>query len=148
MSLETQNFVPPEDRWLTVSAYRKGMGANTDTLLIDTETGSFREVTTSEDSYDEPEGVFPDGQFTLTESAPHGGDPWPAIDLYKTALDGSGEQQRLTHFADFKGFKASQGIVSDDGRWMCFQIGAKAAEAGAGYGIFLFDLRLAEDDKW
>ena len=36
------------------------------------------------------------------------------------ALDGSGYAGRLTHFSDDPGFKASNPVVSDDGRFVAF----------------------------
>jgi hypothetical protein len=66
------------------------------------------------------------------------------IDIYKLKLDGSGEMQRLTFFSDYAGYKASQGVVSDDGNFLCFQIGKSGDEAGVGYGFFIMDLREAE----
>jgi 2-keto-4-pentenoate hydratase len=58
-------------------------------------------------------------------------------------LDGSGAMQRLTHFSDFPGFKGTQGVISDDGRLLCYQIGKRGDEAGVGYGLFLMDLQAA-----
>ena len=138
--LETQNFVPPENRKITVSGYKLGGGNNTDTFLLDLDTTELTNITNSPSSYDEPEGIFPDGRFTLVEHGSSEKSAWPLIDLYKLSLDGSGELQRLTHFTDGPGWKASQGVVSDDGRSMLFQIGKSGDEAGRGYGVFLYDL--------
>jgi hypothetical protein len=69
---------------------------------------------------------------------------WPLIDIYKLKLDGSGEMQRLTYFTEYKGYKASQGVVSDDGKYLCFQIGKSGDEAGVGYGFFIMDLKEAK----
>ena len=143
-SLETQDFVPPEDRLLLFSAYQIEDGSNTDTMVVDTETGEFENLTRSPDYYDEPEGVFPDGLHTCVEHAPSRGSDWPLCDIFKLKLDGSGRMQRLTHFSDFKGYKGTQGVVSDDGRYLCFQIGKSGDEAGVGYGFFVMDLKAAE----
>ena len=62
------------------------------------------------------------------------------IDLWKLALDGSGTLTRLTYFSDFPGYKASNGVVSDDGRYLAFQMGKAGEAAGIGHGIFIFDL--------
>jgi len=59
-SLETQDFTGPEDTTLIFSVYQINNGNNTDTFIVDTETGEFRNLTRSPDHYDEPEGVFPD----------------------------------------------------------------------------------------
>ncbi|MEQ8784823.1 MAG: sulfatase-like hydrolase/transferase [Pirellulaceae bacterium] len=144
-SLETQNFVPPDDEKLIFSVYRLEGGNNTETFLVDTATGDWRNLTQSPDYYDEPEGVFPDGLHTCVEHAPSKRSPWPLCDIYKLKLDGSGRMQRLTHFSDFHGYKASQGVVSDDGKRLCFQIGKSGDEAGVGYGFFVMDLEAAAE---
>jgi|GEM_PF-191828 len=144
-SLETQNWIPPEDTKLIFCVYQIEDGNNTDTYVVDTETGEFQNLTQSPGYYDEPEGVFPDGQHTCVEHGPSKHTAWPLLDLFKLKLDGSGEMQRLTYFSDFKGFKATQGVVSDDGRYLCFQIGKSGDEAGVGYGFFIMDLKAAAE---
>jgi len=144
-SLETQSFVPPDDRQLTFSVYQIDDGNNTDTYLLNLETGAYRNLTRSPGYYDEPEGIFPDGKHTCVEHGPSKHTAWPMIDIFKLRLDGYGEMQRLTYFSDFQGYKASQGIVSDDGRYLCFQIGKSGDEAGVGYGFFVMDLEAAAD---
>jgi len=142
-SLETQSLVPPEDVMVTFTAYTINEGNNTDVYMVDSETGEFRTVTNSTCCYDEAEGIFPDGLHTLVEHANSEEKAWPLIDLYKLKLDGSGEMQRLTHFTDYKGFKANQGVISDDGKYMSFQIGKDNTEPGAGFGFLIMDLEQA-----
>ncbi|MFH0758120.1 MAG: hypothetical protein V2B15_12605 [Bacteroidota bacterium] len=145
-SLETQNLVPPEDTRLTFAVYTIEDGKNTEAFLLDTETGLYTNLTKSPCCYDEPEGVFPDGQYTCVEHGPSRESAWPLIDLFKLRLDGSGEMQRLTYFTDVKGYKASQGVVSDDGKYLCFQIGKADQEAGVGFGFYIMDLEAAKND--
>jgi len=145
--IETQNFVPPQNRKITVSGYRLDGTNNTDTYLFDIETGGLENITNSPDSYDEPEGIFPDGKHTLVEHGSSAESAWPLIDLFKLALDGSGKLERLTCFTEWAGWKASQGIVSEDGRYMLFQIGKSGDEAGRGYGIFLYDFEKAKGNE-
>ncbi|MCB1085496.1 MAG: prolyl oligopeptidase family serine peptidase [Verrucomicrobiae bacterium] len=142
--IETQNFIPPADRAITLSAYQLGGTKNTDTFTFNLETGELVNRSNSPDFYDEPEGIFPDGRHTLVEHADSKTSAWPLVDLYKLSLDGSGTLERLTRFAEFPGYKASQGVVSDDGRQMIFQIGKSGDEAGQGYGFFLYDFEKAE----
>jgi hypothetical protein len=142
-SLEAQSFVPDDDTKLTFSAYRINEGNNTDTYVLDTQTGEVQNMTDSPSYYDEPEGMFPDGEYTCVEHGYSVAKPWPMIDIYKLKLDGSGEMQRLTYFSDYEGYKASQAVVSDDGNWLCFQIGKSGDEAGVGYGFFVMDLQKA-----
>ena len=55
-----------------------------------------------------------------------------------SALDGTGKNfTRLTRFNDYEGWKASNPVVSTDGRLMAFQVARTADEAGVGYGILL-----------
>lgn len=142
-SLETQNLVPPDDKKVTFAVYTIENGNNTDVYMVDSESGEYMAMTDSPCCYDEPEGIFPDGLYTCVEHAPSDKSAWPLIDLYKLKLDGSGEMQRLTHFTDYKGYKASQGVVSDDGKYLCFQIGKDGQEAGVGFGFFIMDLEEA-----
>ena len=142
-SLEVQSLVPPKDVKVTFSAYTINNGNNTDVYMVDSESGDFKAITNSPCCYDEPEGIFPDGKYTCVEHAPSDKSAWPLLDLYKLKLDGSGEMQRLTYFTEYKGYKASQGVVSDDGKYLCFQIGKDGQEAGVGFGFYIMDLEKA-----
>jgi Tol biopolymer transport system component len=63
------------------------------------------------------------------------------IDIWKLRLDGTGKDfTRLTHFNDYEGWKASNPVVSTDGRFMAFQVAKTSDEAGVGYGICLMRL--------
>lgn len=138
-TLETQNYRPPEEKELIFSAYTEG-GRKCDVCVVDLATRKVTNLTQSPAIYDEPEGVFPDGGATLVEcDAQKPGGPGN-IDLWKLALDGSGTYTRLTFFTDFPGYKASNGVVSDDGRWLAFQMGKAGEAAGIGHGIFVYDL--------
>jgi Tol biopolymer transport system component len=97
--------------------------------------------------YDEPEGIFPDGKHTLVECDRHSGKGSWHIDLYKLALDGSGRTERLTFFNDYPAYKASNPVVSDDGRFIAFQLARSDEAAGVGHGILVFDLATYERTK-
>ncbi len=84
---------------------------------------------------------FPRRRFTVVESAPSRGKPWVMVELWKLALDGSGAKKRLTHFTEYKGTAADNAVVSDDGRYVAFQMGRRGAESGEGFGLFLLDLQ-------
>lgn len=141
--IETQSFIPPDDRRITTTAYLLGGSPNTETFALDLETGALENLSRSPQSYDEAEGIFPDGRHTTVEHAPHRGNPWPLLDLFELTLDGSGRFERLTYFSDYAGWKGTQGVISDDGRFMLFQIGKAGDEAGRGYGVFLYDFEKA-----
>jgi hypothetical protein len=114
---------------------------------IDLKTGQVENMSKQPGMYNEPEGIFPDGRYTLVEAdrqvrtlGGRGGSR--QIDIWKLRLDGSGKDfQRLTRFNDYEGFKASNPVVSTDGRFMAFQVARSADEAGVGYGILRYWLK-------
>jgi hypothetical protein len=136
-TLETQNFVPPDEQQLTFSMYGY---QGTDVGLLDLATKKVKNLTDSPGEYDEPEGVFPDGKFTLVECDKQNKRGSHYVDLWKLRLDGGGYAERLTFFSDYEGYKASNPVVSDDGRFIAFQMAKSKDDAGVGYGIFVLDL--------
>ncbi|HET7212823.1 MAG TPA: hypothetical protein VFL79_04505 [Terriglobia bacterium] len=139
-SLETQNFRPPDEKELTFSAYGY---QGTEVMGINLETGKITNYSQSP-TYEEPEGIFPDGEYTCVESNRHIGKGGSQnIDIYKLRLDGSAKFERLTYFNDHPGYKASNPVVSDDGRYMAFQMAKVGDPAGVGRGIFVYDFTKA-----
>jgi len=139
-TMETQNFRPPGETELTFSAY--GF-QGTDVAGIDLVTKKVTNYSNSPGQYDEPEGVFPDGQFTLVECDKQNLKGPGNVDLWKLKLDGSGVYERLTYFSDYPGFKASNPVVSDDGKFIAFQMAKSREAAGVGHGIFVYDIEKA-----
>lgn len=142
--LETQNFRPPDEKELIFSAYEY---QGTDVMGLDIETGKVVNYSKAPDQYDEPEGIFPDGKHTLVECDKHIRKGIHYNDIYKLALDGSGQTERLTFFADYPGYKSTNPVVSDDGRYMAFQFAKRGDLAGVGRGILIFDLEMYEKTK-
>jgi hypothetical protein len=138
-TMEPQNFRRPQETELTFSAYMEG-GRKSDVCLIDLVTHKVTNLTHSPDVYDEPEGIFPDGSATLVECDAQNKLGPGHIDLWKLALDGSGTYTRLTHFSDHSDYKASNPVVSDDGKFIAFQMGRAGEAAGVGHGLFVYDL--------
>ena len=138
-SVETQNFRPPDEKELIFSAYMENYRYS-DVAGLNLETGRIINYTNSPKVYDEPEGIFPDGKYTLVECDRHNPKGTQYIDIYKLALDGSNQMERLTHFADYPGYKASNPVVSDDGRFIAFQYARMGDQAGVGRGILVFDI--------
>ncbi len=134
--IEVQNFIPPDETAITFSAYGY-MG--TEVMTLNLETGNITNMSKADNQYDEPEGIFPDGKYTLVECDRETG----GIDIYKLKLDGSGELKRIIFFSDYEGYKSSNPVVSDDGKYMAFQIARQTDLAGVGYGIFLMDMEKA-----
>jgi hypothetical protein len=141
-TVEPQNFRPPEERELIFSAYDYQEG---EVFGVDLRTGVLRNYSNGPGIYDEPEGVFPSGEHTTVESDHH--DPeaegFDRADIYRLALDGSGRMERITRFAEVPTYRSSNPVVSDDGRYMAFQMGRSGVAAGTGYGIFLYDFERA-----
>ena len=138
-TMEVQNFRGPDEKELIFSAYTKG-GGGSDVCGINLETKQVVKYTDSTDTYDEPEGIFPDGRHTLVECDQQNHLGTGHIDLWRLKLDGSGEYKRLTFFSDYPGYKCSNPVVSDDGRFISFQMGKAGDAAGVGHGIFVYDL--------
>ncbi len=136
-TLETQNYRPPEDRELTFSAYGY---QGTEVVGIDLITKKVTNYSNAPGQYDEPEGIFPDGKHTLVECDKQNLKGSGYVDLWKLKLDGSGAYERLTYFSDYPGYKASNPVVSDDGRFVAFQMANSREAAGVGHGIFVLDL--------
>ena len=141
-TMETQNYRPREEKELIFSAYTDG-GQKCDVVGINLQTKKITKYTDTPDIYDEPEGIFPDGSATLVECDSQNKRGPGNIDLWKLALDGSGTYTRLTYFSESPGYKASNGVVSDDGRYIAFQMGKAGEAAGIGHGIFVLDLEKA-----
>jgi Tol biopolymer transport system component len=146
--LEAQDFFG-DDRKLTYSCYEPEGKASAWT--IDLATGERVNQTAAIGFYNEPEGLFPDGEHTCVESDHQSrafGDPasFRNIDIWKLRLDGTGKSfTRLTTFNDHEGWKASNPVVSRDGRFMAFQVARTADEAGVGYGILLMRFDRSSD---
>jgi len=139
--VETQNLRPPDEKELIFSAYGY---QGTEVCGVNLKSGKVVNYSNAPGQYDEPEGIFPDGKYTLVECDKHCGKGTQYIDLYKLALDGSGKTQRMTFFSDYPGYKASNPVVSDDGRYIAFQVAKQGDAAGVGRGILIFDIEKFE----
>lgn len=142
--LETQNFRPPAEKELIFSAYGY---QGSEVMGLNIASGEVINYSNAPDQYDEPEGIFHDGQFTTVECDKHNTKGIHFNDIYKLALDGSGNMERITHFADYKGYKSTNPVISDDGKFMAFQYAREGDPAGVGRGILIMDLHLYETSK-
>ncbi|HEX4264236.1 MAG TPA: hypothetical protein VH597_07845 [Verrucomicrobiae bacterium] len=143
-TMETQNFRPTDEKELTFSAYGY---QGTDVMGVDLISKKVTNYSNSPGQYDEPEGIFPDGQFTLVECDKQNHKGPGFVDLWKLKLDGSGSYERLTYFSDYPGFKASNPVVSDDGKFIAFQMAMSREAAGVGHGIFVYDIEKAKNTR-
>jgi hypothetical protein len=146
--LEAQDFYD-NDTKMTFTCYQtSGLGPGDEILAssmgIDLKTGRVTNFSNAPGTYNECEGIFPDGRYTCVEGdrqvAQLGGNHGSHnIDIYKLRLDGTGKDfVRLTNFNDYEGWKASNPVVSTDGKFMAFQVAHTTDEAGVGYGIVLY----------
>jgi hypothetical protein len=139
--LEAQDFFDNDSK-LSFVCYEPGDRASV--MTIDLKTKSVTNHSKPLGWYNETEGIFPDGQFTCVESdrqcSTLGGKRGSGnIDIWKMKLDGTAKNfVRLTHFNDYEGGKASNPVVSSDGKFMAFQSARTTDPAGVGYGLLLY----------
>lgn len=143
-TIEAQDFYD-DNRKMTFTCYEpKGLAS---VMSIDLDSGKVENMSKAPGTYNECEGIYPDGLYTNVEAdrqveqlgGKHGSGN---IDIWKLRLDGTGKDfKRLTRFNDYEGFKASNPVVSTDGRFMAFQVAHPQDEAGVGYGILLYRFR-------
>jgi len=139
--LEAQDFYD-NDTKMTFTCYEPEGHASV--MGIDLESGQVTNFSKAPGTYNEVEGIFPDGLYTTVEADRQceqlGGKRGSGnIDIWKLKLDGAGKDfTRLTHFNDYEGGKASNPVISTDGRFMAFQSARTSDPAGVGYGILLY----------
>lgn len=140
-TLEAQDFYD-DDRKMTFTCYEpQGLAS---VMGIDLATRAVTNFSKAPGTYNECEGIFPDGKYTCVEGdrqvAELGGKHGSGnIDIWKLRLDGTGKDfTRLTNFNDYEGWKASNPVVATDGRFMAFQVARVTDPAGVGYGIMVY----------
>ena len=141
-TLEAQDF-RNNDRELVYTCYRSPFA---DVLGIDLETGRLTTYRKLPDEYNEVEGISPDGKWTLVESSREQGGPERQnsryIDIWKLKLEpNSTDFVRMTRWGDYEGYKASNPVVSNDGKRIAFQSARNDEPAGVGHGIFILTLK-------
>src|SRR5688572_2800064 len=142
--LEAQDFYD-NDTKLTFVCYEPNDLASV--MGIDLKTHQVTNYSKYPGSYNETEGIFPDGLYTCVEADRQcetlGGKRGSGnIDIWKLKLDGTGKDfVRLTNFNDYEGGKASNPVVSTDGKFMAFQFARTTDPAGVGYGLLLYHFK-------
>jgi len=140
-TLEAQDFYD-DDKKMTFTCYEPEGRASA--MGINLASGSVTNFSKAPGTYNEVEGIFPDGQHAAVEAdrqceqlgGPRGSGN---IDIWKLRLDGTGKDfTRLTFFNDYEGGKASNPVLSTDGKFMAFQAAKTTDAAGVGYGILLY----------
>jgi Tol biopolymer transport system component len=138
-TLEAQDF-RKNDSELIYTCYRSPFA---DVFGIDLNTKKTTVYRKIPGEYNEVEGIFPDGEYTLVESSreqlEHNSN---YIDIWKLKLEpNSTDFTRVTHWGEYRGYKASNPVVSPDGKRMAFQSARSKDPAGVGYGIFVMDVK-------
>lgn len=140
-TIEAQDFYDNDSK-LTFTCYEPE--GRSSVMGIDLKTGEVTNFSKAPGSYNEVEGIFPDGLYTAVEADRQceqlGGVRGAGnIDIWRLRLDGTGKDfSRLTHFNDYEGGKASNPVISSDGQFMAFQTARTTDPAGVGYGILLY----------
>jgi Tol biopolymer transport system component len=137
-TLEAQDF-RRDDRELIYTCYRSPFA---DVFGVDLETGTVTTYRKLAGEYNEVEGISPDGRWALVESSREQGGPERQnsryIDIWKLKLErDSADFVRLTRWGDYEGYKASNPVVSSDGKRIAFQSARNDEPAGVGHGIFV-----------
>jgi len=140
-TIEAQDFYD-NDTKMTFTCYEpQGLAS---VMGIDLATKQVTNFSKAPGTYNEVEGIFPDGRYACVEADRQvdtlgGARGSGNIDIWKLRLDGTGRDfVRLTHFNDFEGGKASNPVVSTDARFMAFQTARTTDPAGVGYGILIY----------
>ena len=138
-TLEAQDF-RNNDSELIYTCYRTPFA---DVLGIELATGKITVYRKLAGEYNEVEGIFPDGKYTLVESSREQLEQNSNyIDIWKLKLEPNSQDfTRVTHWGDYRGYKASNPVVSADGKRIAFQSARSKDPAGVGYGIFVMDVR-------
>jgi len=152
--LETQDFRPTSDDELIYTHYwgdEKDQYHHSQAYGFNLLTGKVTKYTNLPDSYNEVEGIFPDGKYTLIESDRHQELQERnkyKIDIYKLKLDGSGKVERLADFSTRypNKLRSDNPVVNNKGNLIAHQFGYQKG-AGDGRGIFLLDLDAFEKSK-
>ena len=132
-----------DDTELVYTCYRSPFA---DVLGVDLATGTVTTYRKLPDEYNEAEGISPDGQWVFVESSREQGGPERQnsryIDIWRLRLlSGSTDFVRMTRWGDYEGYKASNPVVSGDGRRLAFQSARNDEAAGVGHGIFVLNLK-------
>lgn len=138
-TLEAQDF-RKDDSELIYTCYGSTYA---DVFGVDLKTGAVTTYRKIAGEYNEVEGIFPDGLHALVESSreqsKHDSNH---IDIWRLKLEPESKDfVRMTRWGDYPGYKASNPVVSPDGRTIAFQSARSTDEAGVGYGIFLLTVK-------
>ncbi|KAI0869542.1 hypothetical protein GGS24DRAFT_511797 [Hypoxylon argillaceum] len=144
-AIEPQDF-RKNDTELIYSCYRTNATSRVSLVKgVNLETGEITTYRGLMDEYNEVEGIYPGGEYTLVESC-HDcpvRDGTNGIDIYRMRLvANSSDFVRLTYFNRNPPNKAGNPVISPDGSLMAVQASRAGDQhsPGIGYGILLLNL--------
>ncbi len=144
--IETQDFRPPNNNELLFTRFTgtpKEPFSFAEVCGYNLKTGTIINYSKSPESFDEARGISPDGKFMFIESDRHFGERQWKTDIYKLLLDGSAKTERLTFFtSEFPGVVVENPVMSDDGKYIAFQVKTKDSGLKSEFCILLFDFDL------
>ena len=134
-TLEAQDF-RKNDTELIYTCYRSTFA---DVFGVDLNTGKVTTYRKIAGEYNEVEGIYPNGEYALVESSREQlKQNSNYIDIWRLKLEPeSTDFVRMTRWGEYSVYKASNPVVSPDGRTIAFQSARNSDAAGVGYGIFL-----------
>jgi hypothetical protein len=109
------------------------------------ETGERTILRQVEAQYNEVEGIFPNGKYTLVESdnsrKTNQTVSVAGTEIYRMSLEANSTlYERLTWFSSTPPWKAGNPVVSPDGRTMAVHSSRSDQQSGVGYGLYIVDL--------
>ena len=139
-TLEAQDF-RNEDAELIYTCYRTPFA---DVFGVDLGSGKVTTYRKLSGEYNEVEGIFPDGEYTLVESSRDQLQQNSSyIDIWKLKLEpDSLDFVRVTRWGEYEGFKASNPVVSPDAKTIAFQSARSRDPAGVGLWDLPVETRL------
>lgn len=140
--VEVQDFRGPEESELMLTAYGVMTG---EVYGFDLQTRTATNYTGFSPFYEEAEGTSRSGSFLIVERDLMVNPIPGALDLWALELDGSATFQRLTHFNRYKGYGASNPVMSPDDSLMAFQLSVSEGDEGEGEGLFVLDVGRARE---
>jgi hypothetical protein len=138
--IEVQDFRGPAEDELLLTAYGVLTG---EVYGLDLRTGATRNYSGYSPFYEEVEGTARSGRYAIVERDLMVNPIPGTLDLWALALDGSAAYRRITHFNRYRGYGASNPVVSPDDRHVAFQLSVADGAEGEGAGIYLLNLRRA-----
>jgi hypothetical protein len=143
-TLEPQDFYGNDSK-LTFNCFQPNNKATV--ISMDLKNGQEVDMSQAPGTYNETDGIFPGGKYTVVLADRHAYALGPDVgsrqmDVYKLGLDGTGKDlQRLTFFNEYETYKASNAVISTDGKFMAFQLARGFDEPGVGHGLLLYQFK-------